>query len=45
MKTTMYLIDGVRVSQRTWKQRRIWGEYVGADFRVIEIRQREKESR
>lgn len=34
----IYLIDGVRVPKRTFGKRRIWGEYAGARFEVIEIR-------
>ena len=32
---TIYLIDGVGVSKKTFDQ--IWGEYGGAKFEVIEV--------
>lgn len=28
----VYLIDGVRVPLKTWKSRKIWGEWPGAYF-------------
>ena len=32
----IYLIDGVKVPRRTWEQRKIFGEYMGAKFEIVE---------
>ena len=37
MNSTMYLIDGVRVSKRIFLRRKVWGEHAAARFQQIEI--------
>ena len=34
---TLYLIYGVAVPKKTWKRRKISGEYIGANFQVVEV--------
>jgi hypothetical protein len=42
MPRKMYLIDGVQVSRKIYFRRQLWGEYNGASFTVVEIRQRDR---
>ena len=42
MPRKMYLIDGVQVSRKIYFRRQLWGEYNGATFTVVEIRQRDR---
>jgi hypothetical protein len=35
----IYLIDGVRVTKKIYDRRQVWGEYPGANFQTVVIRE------
>jgi len=37
-----YLIDGVAVTKRIYERRKLWGEYPGARFTMVEIQPRQE---